>query len=81
MDQQDITSGLANDLGSWGPQLGPYFDFTLFFEQIVFDVIPSTLFIICVPYYLWKVCTAPKLAKAGNLFWLKLVSDISSPSF
>lgn len=73
MDQLQIPSDLPQDVTSFG-QLGPYFDLTLRFEHIVFDLIPSCLFIFCVPYYVFRIFGSPKLSVAGKLFWFKIVS-------
>lgn len=75
---QDITLGLPQDTASWGPQLENHLDLTLFFEQVVFNLIPSIIFIICAIYYVRRVWNAPRVAKSGNLFWFKLVSYSSS---
>lgn len=73
MDTSRVNPSAAGDDTAWGPQLGHSFDFTLRFEQTVFTLIPSCAFILCSPYYIWKVYRGARLARSGYLFWLKLV--------
>ncbi|CEJ86129.1 hypothetical protein VHEMI04016 [[Torrubiella] hemipterigena] len=71
MDTQDIASGLAEDK-TFGPQVSYHFDFTLYFEQIFFTLVPACIFICCMPHYVLRVRQGTKVVRAGYLFWAKL---------
>lgn len=59
---------------SFGPQLQGQFDFTLLFEQTIFTILPSGLFLIVSSVYVYQLSQKPVRVRSGLLLWLKLVS-------
>ncbi|OAR03170.1 hypothetical protein LLEC1_03577 [Akanthomyces lecanii] len=57
----------------FGPQLAGHFDFTLLFEQAIFEIAPDSLLILATPFYLRSITGhAAKQVRAGPLLWTKL---------
>ncbi|KEQ69415.1 P-loop containing nucleoside triphosphate hydrolase protein [Aureobasidium namibiae CBS 147.97] len=48
------------------------FDFTLFFEQIFFTIVPNTLFLLVCVLRIFQLFGKPRLARYGVLHWTKL---------
>ena len=69
-----MEAALSNDT-SFGPQLGQQFDFTLSFEQAIFVILPSALFLVISAGYVSRRIKRPAVVRPGLLLWLKLVSS------
>lgn len=70
---------LDND-GTLGRKFDSWFDFTLSFEDVVFSIVPASIFVCCLPHYVLKARRSAKVARAGYLFWAKLVSVLDHPT-
>lgn len=70
----------AND-GTLGPQFDSSFDFTLSFEDVVFSIIPTSIFVCCLPHYILKAKRSARVSRAGYLFWAKLVRTLDGTAF
>lgn len=59
----------------WWPTAFPIFDFTLKFEETVFEILPSSLFLVfgLAAYVYYR--RRPVYIHDGPLLWLKLVSS------
>lgn len=64
-----------NDEG-FGPQFGNRFDFTLKFEYLLFKIIPSGIFIVVVPFYIWACLWRPVYTRPGIVLGAKLVRAV-----
>lgn len=59
---------------SFGPRLFGHFDFTLLFEHVIFQTIPSVIILFSVPFYIYKAIHTRRLARSGWLLWAKLAA-------
>ncbi|KAJ3496798.1 hypothetical protein NLG97_g2398 [Lecanicillium saksenae] len=59
--------------GQFGPQFPGQFDFTLFFEHIMFKIIPSCFAVLAIPFYVRLSLREAKKARPGLLLCLKLL--------
>lgn len=67
---------------AFGPGLPGRFDFTLTFEQIIFTLLPCSLFIVVIALQIHHRRNRPAVVKHGLLFWAKMVgSYFISPLF
>lgn len=67
-----MIAGLDNQ---FGPQLAGHFDFTLLFEQTIFEVAPNSLLILATPFYGRSIIVhAAQQVPAGPLLWAKLAT-------
>lgn len=67
-----MITGLDNQ---FGPQLAGHFDFTLLFEQTIFEVAPNSLLILATPFYGRSIIGhAAQQVPAGPLLWAKLAT-------
>ncbi|KAJ3481004.1 hypothetical protein NLG97_g7928 [Lecanicillium saksenae] len=57
---------------SFGPRLFGHFDFTLLFEQTIFEITPAVIIIFVVPYYIFVALTSTPRVRFGLLLWCKL---------
>lgn len=57
---------------SFGPRLLGHFDFTLLFEDIFFHLIPSSIIVFSLPYYIYKIFSGTPIVRPGFLLWTKL---------
>ncbi|KAJ3494104.1 hypothetical protein NLG97_g4290 [Lecanicillium saksenae] len=65
------------DDDSFGPRLAGHFDFTLRFEHGFFQVLPASVMILMIPYFIRLVLKSPAVARAGVLLSLKLALAIA----
>ncbi|KAJ3493500.1 hypothetical protein NLG97_g4685 [Lecanicillium saksenae] len=56
----------------FGPVLAGHFDFTLLFEQAIFEILPAALVILAIPWYVKKLAGGRQLVRPGLLLWGKL---------
>ncbi|KAM3520142.1 hypothetical protein MY4038_009535 [Beauveria bassiana] len=57
----------------FGPQLAGHFDFTLLFEQTIFEIAPNSVFVLATPFFLKSIAShAAKQVRAGPLLWAKM---------
>lgn len=56
----------------WGPQLPGHFDFTLYFQHIMFKIVPGIFTLLAVPFYIRKSLRYPQLVRPGALLFCKL---------
>ncbi|KAM3498332.1 hypothetical protein MY10362_008340 [Beauveria mimosiformis] len=57
----------------FGPQLAGHFDFTLFFEQTIFEIAPNSFFVLATPFFLQSIAShAAKQVCPGPLLWAKM---------
>lgn len=56
------------------------FDFTLKFEDLTLNTLPSTCWMILTPFVLYYYIQQPLYIRESPLLWLKLVSAVSIPS-
>ena len=66
---------MGND-NYFGPHLPGTFDFTILFEQSIFSLLPTALFIIVAPFRIFHLYHHETRVKAGTLLWSKLVSQL-----
>lgn len=62
------------DDGSFGPQYGSMFDFTLLFNHTIFTIVPTVLLIAACPLYVCFRRRNPVEAERDALFWTKLAT-------
>lgn len=67
----------AADRAFW-PPLGAIYDFTLRFEETVFNLIPSSIVLAYCPVVISKYWKRPAQVHTSSLLWAKLVS-LTSP--
>lgn len=60
----------GND-GSFGPQYGSTFDFTLLFDHTIFTIVPTVLIIAACPLYIYFRRRNPVEVERDALFWTK----------
>lgn len=66
----------APDDSSFGPAVASChraFDFTLLFEDLVFGIIPSAVFIVCAAPRFYYLCKSPVVVASSQLHRIKLV--------
>lgn len=63
----------SSDRVFWG-SLGSRFDFTLKFEEVVFDISLSSAVIAILPFFFFYYYFEPVYIRRGALLWAKLVS-------
>ncbi|KAH8719595.1 ABC transporter atnG [Beauveria bassiana] len=57
----------------FGPQLAGHFDFTLLFEQTIFEIAPNSVFVLATPFFLKSIAShAAKQVRPGPLLWAKM---------
>ncbi|TQV98201.1 ABC multidrug transporter [Cordyceps javanica] len=56
----------------FGPQLAGHFDFTLLFEQTIFEIAPNSLLVLATPYFLKTFASRPTTPMRGPLFCAKM---------
>ncbi|XWW92914.1 hypothetical protein V2A60_000841 [Cordyceps javanica] len=56
---------------TFGPRLLGHFDFTLLFEHTIFEIVPSSILIFTLPFYLHRILTCRRLVRPGWLLWAK----------
>lgn len=62
----------------FGPQLPGQFDFTLFFEHVMFTLIPGGIIFLTIPYYIRTILRATgKKVRPGLLLWVKLAVGLA----
>jgi hypothetical protein len=59
---------------AFGPRLEGTFDFTLVFEQSIFSILPSAVFLGLIPARFIRLCGHEIRARAGALLWAKMVT-------
>lgn len=73
-------SAACND-DSFGPVVAGCrddFDFTLVFEESIFTILPSALFLCFIPLRFWSIYRRPDAVKWPRLLLLKLVCRLLS---
>ncbi|KAJ3496549.1 hypothetical protein NLG97_g2579 [Lecanicillium saksenae] len=60
----------------FGPKLVDQFDFTLFFEQSIFAIVPDVFVILATPFYVW-LASKPARVRPGLLLWLKMTAGLA----
>lgn len=71
------TFAMADCDAKFGPKVDTAcrsFDFTLYFEDVVFTVVPSAIFIILAFFSILRLLTQKNTVKTTALLWLKLVN-------
>ncbi|KAJ6783680.1 hypothetical protein PWT90_08146 [Aphanocladium album] len=58
---------------TWWPVAFPIFDFTLKFEETMFEILPSSLFLVCGIVAFFYYHRQPVYIHDGPLLWLKLI--------
>ncbi|EGX91989.1 ABC transporter, putative [Cordyceps militaris CM01] len=66
---------------SFGPRLLGHFDFTLLFEHIIFQIIPSALVLFATPFYLHRLIRGTALIRPGWLLPVKVAAAIALVAF
>ncbi|KAJ6779521.1 hypothetical protein PWT90_07627 [Aphanocladium album] len=61
---------------TFGPRLLGHFDFTLLFEHTIFEIVPSSILIFSLPFYVHKILTGQRLVRPGWLLWAKATVTI-----
>ncbi len=56
---------------TFGPRLLGHFDFTLLFEHTIFEIVPSSILLFTLPFYVHKILTCQRLVRPGWLLWAK----------
>ncbi|KAF5022863.1 hypothetical protein F66182_5096 [Fusarium sp. NRRL 66182] len=59
---------------TFGPHHPGLFDFTLLFEQSILSLLPTCAFLILVPFRITILWKRERVAAAGDILWLKLVT-------
>ncbi|TQW12261.1 poly(A)-binding protein-dependent poly(A) ribonuclease [Cordyceps javanica] len=62
---------------SFGPRLFGHFDFTLLFEHTIFHIVPSSIFLFTLPYYLHKIIKCRPVVRPSWLLWAKLAVAVA----
>ncbi|KAJ6783399.1 hypothetical protein PWT90_02209 [Aphanocladium album] len=62
---------------TFGPRLLGHFDFTLLFEHTIFEIVPSSILIFSLPFYVHKILTCQRLVRPGWLLWVKAAVAVS----
>ena len=61
---------------AFGPQLGQAFDFTLYFEQTILSILPSTLLLAVSALRIGLLARRKPGLRAGPLLWIKFVGPL-----
>lgn len=61
----------------FGPKLLGQFDFTLLFEQAMLSIVPASIAILSIPYYVHLAVRARARERPGPLLWLKLAVGLA----
>lgn len=69
-------SSLQND-GRWGPQLEGELDLTLFFEQLMLTILPSSIAVLIIPLYIVTAIRSTRHVRPGFLLWGKLTIGLA----
>lgn len=62
---------------SFGPRLEGHFDFTLLFEQSIFQIAPSSIVLCALPFFIRKIVQQQVLVRPGWLLWAKIVTAVA----
>ncbi|XWW94174.1 hypothetical protein V2A60_002116 [Cordyceps javanica] len=62
---------------SFGPRLFGHFDFTLLFEHTIFHIVPSSILLFTLPYYLHKIIKCRPVVRPSWLLWAKLAVAVA----
>ncbi|KAJ6784523.1 hypothetical protein PWT90_06058 [Aphanocladium album] len=65
------------DDNSFGPRLARQFDFTLRFEHAFFQIFPSSVMILTLPYFIHMIFKSPAVARSGVVLLAKLALAIA----
>ncbi len=62
---------------SFGPRLFGHFDFTLLFEHSMLQIVPASVFLFTLPFYVYKIATCQPVVRPGRLLWTKLALAVA----
>ncbi|OAR02083.1 hypothetical protein LLEC1_05009 [Akanthomyces lecanii] len=62
---------------SFGPRLFGHFDFTLLFEHSMFQIVPASVFLFSLPFYVYKIVSCQPVVRPGWLLWTKLAVTVA----
>ncbi|PMB69507.1 ABC transporter C family member 8 [Beauveria bassiana] len=57
---------------SFGPRLLGHFDFTLLFEHTMLHIIPASVIVFAMPFYIYTLFHGTNVVRSGVLLWIKI---------